>query len=176
MTAEELIRLPDDGMRHELVKGEHRVMTPAGYEHGKIGGELLIYLGSHVRAADLGDVLNSDTGYLIGRDPDTVRAPDVSFVSKARIPAKGRPTKFWDGPPDLAVEVVSPSDTLEEVEEKVDQWLEAGTSLVWVVNLRRKTVTVYRSRREATILSDSDELDGGEVVPGFRLPIRAIFE
>jgi Uma2 family endonuclease len=76
----------------------------------------------------------------------------------------------------LAVEVVSPSDTLEEVEEKVDQWLEAGTSLVWVVNLRRKTVTVYRSRREATILSDSDELDGGEVVPGFRLPIRAIFE
>jgi Uma2 family endonuclease len=174
MTAEELIRMPDDGMRHELVKGEHRVMTPAGSEHGRISVRLGGRLDAHCEAQRLGCAFGAETGFIIGRDPDTVRAPDAAFVSVKRIPMTGVPQGYWKGPPDLAVEVISPSDTLLEVEENVDQWLDAGTTLVWVVNPRRRTVTVYRSRREVTILSESDELDGGEVVPGFKIRVSEI--
>ena len=175
MTAEELWQMPDDGMRHELVRGELRTMTPAGGEHCVIGVKLLIPLGTYVAANDLGAVFGADTGFIIARDPDTVRAPDVAFVRKERIPASGIPIKFWSGAPDLAVEVVSPGDTVSEVEEKVHQWLAAGTALVWVVNPRRRTVTVYCSPSAATILTADQVLDGGDVVPGFRLPIANVF-
>jgi Uma2 family endonuclease len=176
MTADELFSLPDDGQRHELVDGEHKIMAPAGSEHGSISAGLIERLSAHVRKRRLGRVFTSETGFLISRDPDTVRAPDAAFVRADRIPSGGLPKGFWPGAPDLAVEVISPSDTLEEVEEKVQQWLAAGSALVWVVNPKRRTVTVYASPRQATILAVDDELDGGEVVSGFRVRVGKIFD
>src|SRR5262249_4638196 len=117
LTADDLWRLPQDGMRHELIRGELTNMPPAGAEHGVTTMNLSTPLDKHARTNDLGRVLAAETGFIIGRDPDTVRAADVAFVSKPRIPATGIPKKFFPGAPDLAVEVVSPSDTVSEVEE-----------------------------------------------------------
>jgi len=175
LTADDLWHMANDGRKYELVRGELLTMAPAGSEHGFIGMRLGIRLGTFVEARQLGYVFNADTGFLISRDPDTVRAPDTSFVSQSRVPATGLPKKFFPGAPDLAVEVISPSDTLEEVEEKVADWLTAGTRLVWVVNPRRKTVTVYRTEDAAQILRATDQLDGGDVLPGFRCPVAEVF-
>jgi Uma2 family endonuclease len=174
LTVDDLLRLQAPG-RHELIKGELRTMPPAGFDHGAVGMNLAIPLGAHVQMHGLGVVVAAETGFILSRDPDTVRAPDVGFVAQDRIPSTGRPRGFWPGAPDLAVEVVSPSDTLEEVEAKVDDWLTAGTRLVWVANPRRRTVTVYRSLTDVAILTINDVLDGQDVVPGFRINVATIF-
>jgi len=175
VTAEELFTMPKGEFRYELVKGELRKMSPSGSEHGAIIASLTLLLAQHVKAKKLGVCFGAETGFKIESDPDTVRAPDVAFVSRERIPESGVPRKFWQGAPDLAVEVVSPGDTYNEVEEKVEQWLGAGTRAVWIVNPRRRNVTVYRSTKDMTKLSESDELDGGDVVPGFRCKVSEIF-
>ena len=174
-TASELFEMPDDGFRYELVKGELRRMSPSGSEHAVIIGRLTMRLGQHIEANDLGVYFGAEAGFKIDSDPDTVRAPDVAFVSRGRVPESGIPKNFWSGAPDLAVEVVSPGDTFNEVEEKVEQWLNAGARAVWVVNPKRRGVTVYRSMTEVTHLSEADELDGGEVVPGFHCKVAEIF-
>lgn len=116
-----------------------------------------------------------DVGFVVARNPDTVLAPDISFVRSERIPKTGCP-KFFDGPPDLAVEIVSPGDRPSEVEAKARHWIGCGASLVWVVNGVKKTVDVYSAGRERrTILLDG-QLDGGEVLPGFIATLREIFE
>src|SRR6266545_2853554 len=168
LTADDLWKLPRDGQRRELVKGELRTMPPAGFDHGAVGINLSTPLDQHVRAHQLGVVVAAETGFLLARDPDTVRGADLAFVRRERIPATGRPRSYWPGAPDLAVEVVSPNDTVFEVEEKVDEWLTAGTRLVWVVNPRRRTVTVYRAQTEVAVLAADGFLDGQDVVPGFR--------
>jgi Uma2 family endonuclease len=132
-------------------------------------------LHQFVQARKLGIVVAAETGFIISRDPDTVRAPDAAFVRQERIPASGAPRKFWVGPPDLAVETMSPSDTVYEVDEKVREWLTAGSQLVWVLNPRQKTVTVYRPDNTAQILGTGDTLDGGDVVPGFQIAVAALF-
>jgi Uma2 family endonuclease len=175
LTADDLARLPADGTRRELVKGELRTMPPSGGEHGAVGINIAVPLGQHVKAHQLGVVLGAETGFAIARDPDTVRAPDVAFVRKDRIPTSGIPRSFWPGAPDLAVEVVSPGDTVFEVDEKVLEWLEAGTAQVWVINPRRRTVNVYRSPTDVTILSETDALDGGSLLPGFGCSVRDLF-
>jgi Uma2 family endonuclease len=175
LTAEDLWRLPPDGNRHELVKGELRTMPPAGFEHGVLGVNITLPLAQHVKANGLGVVVNSDTGFVIATNPDTVRAPDVGFVGQDRLPSGGLPAKYWRGAPDLAVEVVSPSDTVFGVDEKVEEWLNAGTSLVWVVNPRQRTVTVHRPGVTPVILTTSDSLDGLQVVPRFSMPVKDIF-
>jgi Uma2 family endonuclease len=175
MTADDLWRLPDDGMRHELVQGELQTMAPGGSEHGAINMDLAGLLWHFVRKHKLGRVFSSDTGFVLASNPDTVRAPDVAFVSAARLAAVGLPQKFWPGAPDLAIETISPSDTLQAVEEKVDEWLAAGTTLVWVLNPKRKRVTVYRAPRSVTILEAGDELDGQDVVPGFKCGVADVF-
>ena len=174
-TASELFAMPDDGFRYELVKGELRKMSPSGSEHAVIIGRLTMRLGQHIEANDLGLYFGAEAGFKIASDPDTVRAPDVAFVSREHIPEGGVPKNFWSGAPDLAVEVVSPGDTYSEVEEKVEQWLGAGARAVWVVNPKRRGVTMYRSMTDVTRLSESDELDGGDVVPGFRCRVSEIF-
>ena len=174
-TAEELFRMPEDGFRYELVEGELRKMSPSGSEHAAIIGRLTVRLGQHVEANNLGLYFGAEAGFKIASDPDTVRAPDLAFVSRERVPESGIPKNFWPGAPDLAVEVVSPGDTFNEVEEKVEQWLAAGTREVWIVNPRKRSVSVYRSMTDVTRLSESDELDGGEVVPGFRCKVSEIF-
>ena len=175
MTADDLWRLPQDGQRHELVRGELRTTPPAGFDHGAKVVNLTLPLAQHVRAKQLGVVVGAETGFVLARDPDTVRAPDMAFVRQERIPAAGNPRGYWDGAPDLAVEVVSPGDTYSEVEEKVDDWLAAGTRMVWVVNPRRRSVTVYRSRTAIAILAENDLLDGQDVVPGFSSRVGDIF-
>ena len=176
MTARDLMLLPDGGgKRYELVEGELREMVPAGARHGRVAANLTILLGQHVRTQRLGIVLAAETGFRISRDPDTVRAPDVSFVSKERVPPEGLPEGYWDLAPDLAVEVVSPSDTAAEVQAKVQAWLEAGVRLVWVVYPGTRFVVVYGSLREISTLTATDALSGGDVVPGFSCSVGEIF-
>ena len=174
-TAEELLRMPQAGSRYELVRGDLREMTPAGHEHGKLAMRLAARLFQHVEADRLGVVYAAETGFLLSRDPDTVRAPDVAFVSQQRVEETGEPEGYWPGPPDLAAGIVSPNDTYAQVEEKVLDWLNAGTRMVVVVNPGERTATVYRSRTEIAVLTGQDVLDGAGVVPGWRLPVSDLF-
>ncbi|MBI4520972.1 MAG: Uma2 family endonuclease [Gemmatimonadetes bacterium] len=173
LTAEEFERLPDDGYRTELVRGRVVREPPAGYEHGRIGGELIYVLNRFVREHRLGEVLASETGFVLFHDPDTVRAPDAAFVAASRIPSD--PKGFAQLAPDLAVEVVSPSNTWSEVQDKVFDYLDAGTRLVWVLEPRRRRIRVFRSRDDVTILGEDDVLEGADVLPGFRVPVRGLF-
>jgi Uma2 family endonuclease len=175
MTAEELLRMPRDGMRHELVQGELRTRPLNSAGHGIVAMRASVPVGRYVAEHDLGLSFGAGTGFLIAQNPDTVLAPDFAFVRRDHIPPTGIPRGYWPGPPDLAVEVVSPTDTLFDVEEKVDEWLAAGVAMVWVVNPKRKTVTVYRSPTSSTILTVNDELDGQDVVPGFRCRVSELF-
>jgi Uma2 family endonuclease len=175
VTADQLLRMPDDGHRYELVAGELRKMTPAGWRHGAVGGNLHSLLGRHVLQHGLGQLFFAETGFLLARDPDTVRAPDIGFIRKDRLAGEPPEEAFWPGAPDLAVEVVSPSDTTGEVDEKVGSWLEAGAKMVWVVSPKWRSVTVYRSATDIRTLTENDDLDGDDVVPGFRCRVGEIF-
>lgn len=175
MTAEELLLLPKEGMRYELVKGELKQTAPAGFEHGIVIAKLTWRLGQHVETHNLGVVCGAETGFKIGHDPDTVRAPDIAFVSRERLAQIGITKKFWAGAPDLAVEVLSPGDTIAEVEEKIAEWLDAGASAVWVVSPKLRTITLYRSLTDVVTLTENDELSKQDVVPGFRCRVAEIF-
>lgn len=175
VTAEDLLRMPDDGFRYELVRGELRQMAPAGNVHGRIAMNFGTSLNNHVKAHDLGVVYAAETGFRLAEDPDTVRAPDVAFVSRERIQAVGEVEGYWPGAPDLAVEVISPGDSHVEVEEKVFDWLDAGTKMVLTINPRKRSMTVYRSLADITVLTGKDVLDGADVMPGFRLAVREVF-
>ena len=176
VTAEELLRMPDDGFRYELVRGELRKMPPAGQTHGEYAMSIAASLASYVKAQGLGKVYAAETGFLLESNPDHVRAPDAAFVSNDRLKQMGESTGFARGAPDLAVEIISPSDRYTEVDEKVADWLEAGTLAVVIVNPRNRTVKVHRSRTDISVLEESDTLDVSEIVPGWRMPIRDIFE
>jgi Uma2 family endonuclease len=175
VTAEELLRMRDDGFRYELIEGELRKMTPAGSEHGYIASEVLSELRNHVKANDLGRTFAAETGFRLASNPDTVRAADAAFVRRERVEEVGRTRTYWPGAPDLAVEVISPGDTYTEVHGKALEWLDAGCRMVVVVDPRKQTATVYRSRDEIRVLTASDVLDGAEVVPGWRLAVGEIF-
>lgn len=175
MTAEELFRLPDDNCWHELVRGELRRMAAAGFRHGAVIMNVAGPLSQHVKAHRLGVVCGAETGFVLERDPDTVLAPDVAFVRRERIPASGLPPTFWEGPPDLAVEVTSPGDTRREVADKVASWLAAGTRLVWVVDAKRTVVEIHEPDGAPRRLERSDVLEGEPLFPGFRLPVTDIF-
>lgn len=176
LTADDLWNMPDRGGHRELVKGELRDMSPAGFDHGQVTLNLAIPLGTFIKANQLGAIVAAETGFIIERDPDTVRAPDIAFVRKDRLPKAERQLRFWPGAPDLAVETVSPWDTVFEIDEKVADWLTAGTPLVWVVNPKSKTVAVYRPQTPVRILTPGETLDGAEIVPGFQIPVADIFE
>ena len=173
-TAQELLEAAGLG-RCELVHGKLVMMTLAGFEHGYVVLNISIPLGSFVKANRLGLVTGAETGFQIGHDPDTVRAPDVGFVCNERVPSERTPG-FFQGAPDLAVEVVSPGDRPSDVLAKVQDWLSAGCRAVWLLDPAHRIVAVYDDRKQATTLTSSEELTGGDVVPGFRLPIAEIFE
>ena len=173
VTADQLLQLPDDGIRRELVEGVVTEVSPTGGRHGRTAARLLVRVGAHVEAHRLGEVFAAETGFLIGRDPDTVRAPDLAFVSTARAPGAVVPA-FPELAPDLVAEVVSPSDRSVEVTAKAQQWVDAGVRLVWVVDPVNHVVTVHAADG-VIVLRRADALDGGAVLPGFRLSLPDLF-
>jgi Uma2 family endonuclease len=175
MSADELERLPDDGQRHELVNGELSTMTPSGFDHGAVIANLTAPLVSHVRSKNLGVVVGAETGFKLTSKPDTVRAPDIAFIRRDRLPASGRPTTFWLGAPDLAVEVLSPTDTVLEIEKKVAAWLAAGAAMVWVLNPKSRTITVHRAGTRPRVLSEKETLSGEDVLADFAIPVADAF-
>ena len=175
MTADELLAMPHNGYRYELVQGELRQMALAGRQHGRIAANFIGSLIVFVKEHDLGEVHSSETGFIIDTAPDTVRAPDVSFVSRERAEATAEERGFFPGAPDLAVEVISPNDRYSEIEEKVSDWLRAGTQMVVVIDPHQRTATVYRAPDDICILTEGDMLDGGDVVPGWQMPLADVF-
>ena len=171
MTAEELLRLPDDSMCHELIKGELLTMPPPGDLHGAVTMNLAGLLFIHVRANNLGIMRAAETGFKLESNPDTVLAPDIAFIASDRAgpPVAG----YRDGAPDLVVEVMSQWDSRPKA-RKAALWLELGAQSVWIVNPRQRTVEVCRADGEKTLFHDTDELVD-DTVPGFRLKVSEIF-
>jgi Uma2 family endonuclease len=177
MTAEQLWEMPEaPGRRYELVKGELVEVPGAGGLHGAIALLIGSLLSAFVRPRRLGIVGGDGTGYILARDPDELRIPDVSFVSRARIPEGGVPRGCWPLAPDLAVEIVPPGNAATEIRRKVREYLDAGTRLVWVVWPDDRAVTVHAADGAARDLGAEDELDGGDVLPGFRVRVAELFE
>jgi Uma2 family endonuclease len=172
MTAEELIRLPRDRYRYELVKGELLTMSPSE-QHGVVTVYLTAPLATHVRTNKLGIVFGAETGYILERNPDTVLAPDISFISNKRI--ETIPSGYLEIPPDLAVEVISPGESKAKVERKTAQWLALGAKDVWLVDPHKKTVEVYSAEAQTTVFHEADELVDYDLVPGFGVPVSEIF-
>ena len=169
MTLEEFLESNLEG--YEYIKGELIPVPPTSLEHGNISADLFWFLSLHVRENKLGRVYMPDTGFRVG---ERLLMPDIAFVSNARLPddlSKASPI-----PPDLAVEVVSRTDVLHRVEEKAFSYLEAGTQLVWVLKPRSKTVTVYRSETDITLLTRNDTLTGENVIEGFSCQVAELFE
>jgi Uma2 family endonuclease len=175
ITADELLSIPDDGLLCELVDGELWMAPHPGEEEGVLAADILVSLGNHVRVHGLGGMFATRAGFRIGSDPDTVMVPDLAYVRRERIERTPIREGYRAGAPDLAVEVVSPGDTFGRVEAKVARWLAAGCRMVVVVNPERRAATVYRSLNEVRLLTEGDVLDGGEVVPGWTLPLRELF-
>ena len=175
MSAEELMNLPDDDLRHELINGELITMPLPKAPHGRaatrLGGPLLQFVGDH----DLGEVCIGDVGYQLTWNPDTALGPDISFISKQRLKEMGEVEGYWQGPPDLAVEVLSPIDRRDKVNKKISLWLRSGTKQVWTVDPKHRRVTIYRSESDTTTFSGSDYLESQDLLPGFRISLDKIF-
>jgi Uma2 family endonuclease len=175
MTIEDLVALGDEPGRNDLIRGELIRMSPAGARHGEIALNIGAYLWAYVREHELGKTYGAETGFILARNPDVLLAPDVAFVRAERLQADEEQSGFLELAPDLVVEIVSPSDRSNDVSDKVMEYLQAGVGLVWVVEPRRKLVNVYLPDHTSRILSGEDELDGGDVLPGFRLALSEIF-
>lgn len=175
MTAEDLWLMDDDEHRYDLVRGELIKMAPAGGDHGKIGLGIASRIWNHVYQQKLGNAYNSDTGFILARNPDVLLCPDASYVQTDRVPPKEKHAGFLEVAPDLVVEVVSPSDRMNDVTEKVKLYLDTGTQLVWIVQPPLQTVTVHCPDRTSKTFTAADTLDGGDVLPGFRLSLAELF-
>ena len=176
LTAEELPYVMPDEVLCELVAGELICEPLPGEEHGLVAGAIFGHLFHFVREQGLGRVYAAETGFVLARDPDTVRGPDAAFVSAERAAAAPRRGPYFEGAPDLAVEVVSPGNPKREVAAKVRDYLAAGARAVWVVDPKRRTATVHVPGDAPRTLFPGDSLDGGTILPGFRLPLAGLFE
>ena len=177
LTAQDLWRLGEGDVRRELVNGEVIEMPPVGGSHGQMTGQWCWYLAEHVKRHGGGEVVVGDVGFILQlpNDPERVRAPDVAFVARERLPEGGLPQGFIVGPPDLAIEVLSHTDNPMDVQQKIRDYLEAGTRLVWLVAPQAKTVTVYRANGSAQLLREHEVLTGEDVLPGLTIPLTEIF-
>jgi Uma2 family endonuclease len=174
VTAEALWQLAEDDQDYELVKGELVKVTPPGGTHGKVSLRLGALLQNFVVSHQLGVVM-VETGFRLAANPDTVRGPDISFLSADRIPADGLPEGYISGAPDLAVEIVSPNDRASEIQARVQDYLTSGTPLVWVVYPQQRLVIVHYPDGTARTLSENDTLSGETVIVGFSCQVKEIF-
>jgi Uma2 family endonuclease len=175
MTAEQLLTLDLPNKSTELVRGRLIVREPPSTYHGRVQGKLHILVGSYVLKHQLGAVFGQDTGFKIASDPDTVRAPDLAFVSRDRVAQIG-PRGYAALAPDLAAEILSPDDRPGEVLKKAGEWLDAGVSLVWVIDPERRVASVYRPDGSVSAVHPEGRLDGESVLPGFFCQLSEVFE
>ena len=172
---EDLYRMPDDEFRHELVSGRLVSEPPPGARHGRIAANIVVRLGAFAQESQSGIVLTCDTGFVLHRSPDTVRAPDVAFVSRERYLALEDETRAFPGPPDLAVEVLSPGNSHASVHAKVADYLAAGTKLVWVVDPELQQLLTYRGLFSPKTLSGEDLVAADDLLPGFSVRVAGLF-
>lgn len=173
LTAEDLMANPVPNMCTELVAGRMLVREPPGYLHGLVAARLLVAVSVYATTKKLGVVLTAESGFTLFRNPDTVRAPDVAFIRAERVPnapLRGYP----EFAPDLAVEVLSPTDRAGKVLEKIGDWIEAGSQLVWVIDPERRLARVYRSDGSVTELQADDTIEGEDVLPGFSVCVSEL--
>ena len=175
LTADEFLTHSAAAGPSELVRGEIRAMTPASGAHGVIAGTIFAALNAFVEASQLGQCFPDNTGFLLPGLGDTVRSPDAAFVRRDHLPKQGIGLGWMTAAPDLVVEILSPSETALELEEKVRDYRTAGTRLIWVVDPAARVVTVRRTSAPDTRLSESDVLDGSDVLPGFTIPVAKLF-
>ena len=173
MAAPPPFELIDPEKQLEWVNGHAEVKEMAGARHSRIGMRLGSRMNIHVEEHNLGAVYGPDATFMIGQRQ---RLPDVSFVSAARIPPEGDPVGIWTIAPDLAVEIISPNDLIEEVEAKIHAYFAAGVQQVWLVSPQFQTLTIYDSPTKSTILQEGDELTSPELLPGFRCPVAVLFQ
>lgn len=174
LTADDLLRLYGQGVRGELIRGELHETMSTGINHGRTVTKTVIQLGSFIEPRQLGTLVASDTGIWLERDPDTVREPDIAFISAEKMPLDADIPGYSEVVPDLVMEIRSPSDSQREIREKALMWLSFGVRLVWVAHTDTRTVDVYDDDSVLT-LTENDNLDGGEVLAGFACPVRDIF-
>ena len=176
MTIDEFMvaELPEG--KSELVRGELRLTPPPGSPHSRAATNLVVLLSTYAKKHRLGLVFGDSTGYELVRFPHTVRVPDASFVRADRIPSDGVEPGIFKFPPDLAIEVISPSDTATLLEERVRDYALTGTALIWIVEPKQRTIMCIPSDAPVSWLSEGDTLSGGSVVPGFSCPVAEVFD
>ena len=178
MTAEEFMLLPEpmDGSRQELVRGEVVEMAPPpNWEHGRIAGNVYFAIRLYLTHKPIGEVV-VESGVIVDRDPATVRGPDVSFMSRDRLPQNDRMNRYADSTPDLCVEVLSPSNSRSDIRDKLGEYFAGGAKLVWVVDPDDRSVTAYQNAQEGRVLHQGTSIDGGEVLPNFTCPVADFFK
>ena len=176
LTAEQLAAMDEDFYKLELDRGRLVIMEPPFPEHGRVEARISAILLAFVDTRRLGVVYSGDPGFVLARSPDTVRGPDVAFLRADRVPSGDAVDAFYEGAPDLAVEVRSRNDRPGEIARKVRSYLEAGTRLVWVADPRARTVVVHAPRALPRTLGADDTIDGGDVLPGFTSPVLLLFQ
>jgi Uma2 family endonuclease len=174
VTAEELLEMGDIG-RCELIEGRIVRMSPSGLEQGKVIVKITRLLGDFIEQRRLGIAMGAETGFRLGRNPDTVRVPDFGFIRAGRIPTGTTVSGYFEGAPDLAVEVLSPGDRQSEVLAKVDQWLASGAVSVWVVDPRTRSVMIHRSDGQVVRLRETEQITGEPALPGFKCAVANLF-
>ena len=174
VTAEELFRMPSGEHRYELVRGELHIMSPAGGKHSAVIMRLANRLGPFVEQRKLGETCAAETGFLLECDPDTVLAPDFAFIEQSRIPESGIPDAYWKIPPDLAGEVLSPSDSAAKAQSKAERWLSYGAREVWLIDPKKRTVSIHRPAAAPRVLTEHDSLSS-DLIPGFSCRVSEVF-
>ena len=174
-TVEDLLEMEDDGCRHELIRGELITKSPAARPHGKLLIELARHVGNYLADRPIGEAYTGDTGYILSRDPDVLLAPDLSVIRLERLPDDPPETGFEDLVPDLVAEVLSPSERMGQVNYTVWEYLGAGVKLVWLVDPSQRNVAIHAPDQLMQVIGIDDTLDGGEVLPEFRLLLMELF-
>lgn len=176
LTADDLLRLNSEGVRGELIRGVLCKTMPTGVRHGELVMNLGFLLNAFIKPQRLGRLVGSDSGMMLERDPDTVREPDIAFISAHKLPLGDQVSGYYEGAPDLVIEIASPNDSPREVYHKARMWISFGVTQVWVVDPETRTIEIHRLNQPLLSLAEDDTLDGGDVLPGFNCPVRDVFE